>query len=292
VHLHTRLVIGDDMTKNYHLPLETAYLASCTSNGLFLLPSVEFEYLVFVLRMMVKHCSWDATVTFQGRLTVSERRELAFLSDQVSHDRVLEILGQHMGHISRELFEECSRALDGGSNVGQRVVSGYRLERALVPFASRRRLVEVPLKTMRRAYWMTRRYVAPRSRRKSVAHGGLIVAIAGGSEVDRRGLVSELDNWLSHDLAVLPVEYSKKPRRSARRAQRFVARGGIVLTADYPQIAAPHSSPGALPSVWLLLAVDGKSEPLEAQPNAVVLDTRPGEASLVNQAQAVIWRYL
>ena len=39
LHVHYRLVVGDDMTKNYRLPLEEAYLASARQELLFRVPA-------------------------------------------------------------------------------------------------------------------------------------------------------------------------------------------------------------------------------------------------------------
>ena len=43
LHVHYRLVVGDDMTKNYRLPLEEAYLASARQGSLFRVPAPEFD---------------------------------------------------------------------------------------------------------------------------------------------------------------------------------------------------------------------------------------------------------
>ncbi len=64
------------MTKNIHLPIEAAYLASARREGMFPIPSTAFELLLFLIRMIVKHSTWDAFVSFQGSLSRSERREL------------------------------------------------------------------------------------------------------------------------------------------------------------------------------------------------------------------------
>jgi hypothetical protein len=57
VHLqaHYQLVLGDDMTKNFHLPVEHAYLDSVGAGGLIRVPAPEFELAVFVIRMILKH---------------------------------------------------------------------------------------------------------------------------------------------------------------------------------------------------------------------------------------------
>src|SRR5512134_900780 len=56
VHAHYQLVIGDDMTKDVHLPIEEAYLASSVPRPPFMVPAPEFELGLFLVRMVLKHC--------------------------------------------------------------------------------------------------------------------------------------------------------------------------------------------------------------------------------------------
>ena len=54
------------MTKNVHLPLERAYLSAAVQDGMFKVPPRSLEMIVFVIRMMLKHASWDAILTGTG----------------------------------------------------------------------------------------------------------------------------------------------------------------------------------------------------------------------------------
>ena len=55
IHAHYELVVGDDTTKNYRLPVERAYLESSVQGGLFRVPAPEYEFIGFVIRMLLKH---------------------------------------------------------------------------------------------------------------------------------------------------------------------------------------------------------------------------------------------
>ena len=70
IHAHYQLVLGDDTTKNYRLPIEDAYLGSVDGNGEQPLPvpAPEFELAVFIVRMVLKHSTWDAIASRHGRL--------------------------------------------------------------------------------------------------------------------------------------------------------------------------------------------------------------------------------
>lgn len=58
VHAHYQLIMGHDMTKNFRLPLEEPYLELALQGELFRVPSLEFEFVVFVVRMILKHSTW------------------------------------------------------------------------------------------------------------------------------------------------------------------------------------------------------------------------------------------
>ncbi len=234
VHLHTQLVLGDDMTKNHRLPIEEEYLASCRPDGHFPVPAPEFEYVVFILRMVLKHCAWDAMLMLQGRLSSSERRELRQLSEQAPRQAAHALVDRLLPEVGGALFACCEAVIEAPGGARSRA----RVERALVvalePYARRSSLVDVPLKATRRVYWLGRRWVAPRSRRKSLADGGLVVAVSGGDALRRQRLVADLDAWLCRDVAVHPMTFGARPRRAARRVRHLAAAGGLVLVPDHP----------------------------------------------------------
>lgn len=233
VHLHSRLVLGDDTTKNYRLPIEQPYLASATRDGLFHLPAPEFELAVFVLRMVLKHCTWDAMLMAQGRLSASEQRELADLQARADPAAARDLVDTLLPEVGGQLYAACLAAITAPPGLTERARVGRRLEVALAPFARRPAAFDGPLRVVRRGYWFSRRHVRPRSRRKAVAAGGLVVAIRGGDPVMRQDLVARLDLWLSRDLALLPLA-PDAGLRDVRRARRFAAAGGIVLVAVDP----------------------------------------------------------
>ncbi len=121
VHAHYRLILGDDTTKNHRLPMEEAYLASARNDGMFKVPAPEFEYVGFILRMALKHATGDAILSFKGRLSASERRELEFLQERIQREDVTRVLRAHLP------------AVDGSSSS---VVSGALRRRAPFSFGS------------------------------------------------------------------------------------------------------------------------------------------------------------
>jgi hypothetical protein len=293
VHLHAVLVLGDDMTKNYRLPIEDAYLASATRQDGFLVPAPEYELLVFVLRMTLKHASWDAVLMAMGRLAASEERELAYLWERASLPDVRRLVDRLVPEVGTDLFDACLAAISGDVGPVRRLLIARRLERALAPFSRRALGQDTVLKITRRVYWLARRRVRPRSRRKGLSHGGLVVAIGGAAEPsERRQVVEQLDAWLRRDLAVLPLSYRAAPRRAARRAARFSGAGGVVLVADHPTGRRARSVLAPPPDLEIVV-VDGPGREIaSARPGTVHVSREFGLGAVVEAAREALWARL
>lgn len=288
VHLHTRLVLGDDMTKNHRLPIEEEYLASCHPDGVFPVPAPEFEYVVFILRMVLKHCAWDAMLMLQGRLSSSERRELRQLSEQVPPQASRALVDRLLPEVGGALFARCESAIEAPGDPMSRARVERELTVALEPYARRSSLVDVPLKTTRRVYWLGRRWVAPRSRRKSLADGGMVVAVSGGDELGRQRLVADLDAWLRRDFAVHPVTFGDRPRRAARRVAHLAAAGGIVLVPDHPATSGRRPVGYPPPDLELELDRPWAGSPIGSEQRVAGVGAASAEARLA-AARSTLW---
>ncbi len=110
VHAHYQLVFGSDLSKNYRLPVEKAYLTSSSQKELVRIPAPEFELVILVIRLVLKHSTWDSILMRHGQLSASERRELDDLSAENTLSKVDEVL-RHVPGLSRSLFDLCLRSL-------------------------------------------------------------------------------------------------------------------------------------------------------------------------------------
>ena len=136
VHAHFQLVLGDDTTKNYRLPIEAAYLASTRHDEVLPAPSVEFELALFVVRMMAKHATWDAVAMGLGRLSAGEQRELAWLLARADLEATRAVVTHHLGGVGVALWDRCLASLTDGS-LCRRVSLGGEMLTALAPHARR-----------------------------------------------------------------------------------------------------------------------------------------------------------
>lgn len=227
VHAHYQLVLGDDRTKNYRLPIEEAYLESATPGDLFPLPSAEFEYVVFVIRMILKYCTWDeiAWCAARGRRAApsrTERDELEYLGQRVDGARAGSVVVEHLPFVGAELFAECVAVLGPDASVRRRIRAGSALETSLQPHARYSRLDDRVRRIRGRfAAAAERRTVGPR--RSRLAGGGAMVGITGGDGSGKSTALAALGGWLEPEFDVHLVHLGK-PRWSATT---FVARAGL-----------------------------------------------------------------
>jgi thymidylate kinase len=231
VHAHYQLVLGDDRTKNYRLPIEDVYLDSATRSGLLPLPSAEFEYVVFVIRMILKYCTWDeiAWCATRGRRAApgrTEREELVFLTARIDDARAASVVEEHLPFVGAELFAECVAVLGPDASIPRRIRVGSRLEASLQPYARYSRIDDRIRRIRGRlATAAERRTGGPR--RNRLAGGGVMVGITGGDGAGKSTALAALGDWLEPEFDLRLVHLGK-PRWSATT---LVARASLKAAA-------------------------------------------------------------
>jgi thymidylate kinase len=257
VHAHYQLVMGDDTTRNIRLPIEEAYLDSAVPGSVFRVPSSEFEFVLFVIRMVLKHVTWDAILSCRGDLSKSERSELRYLESRVNGAKLKEILAQHLPFIDHGTFVRCTQALQPGCSTLLRIEAGRRLQESLVAHTRRPLALDTPLRLTRRGNWWVQRHFFGRYARKRLATGGALIAIVGGDGAGKSSAADELCEWLSRYFVVQRVHLGKPPwslTTSAVKGTIVVGRrlGGFSSTKVRPYLLA-EAAGGHPPSrTWLL----------------------------------------
>ncbi|MEN6408673.1 MAG: hypothetical protein ABFD44_03060 [Anaerolineaceae bacterium] len=209
IHAHFQLVVGQDATKNYHLPIEDAYLASSSSDGLFMVPAVEFELILLVIRLTIKHSSYSARLLREGRLSSAERNELQYLIDRASKPKMDQILKDHLPSIPPDLFETCLQNLSSNAVWSIRQRSGRKLLRCLASFTRYSPVTDFRLKIWRRVKGSFGRRILRREDKMRFTHGGMMVAIVGGDGSGKTTAIGELERWLSADFVTRQYHMGK-----------------------------------------------------------------------------------
>lgn len=251
---HYELILGDDMTKSYRIPIEPEYLASVTTRDAGIpVPDPAFEYLVFIVRMVLKHCPAEALIARKGRLTRSELRELTDLERQVGPARASELRHSLLPFLDDETFELGRRAIERDAGLLFRAMAGRRMVRCLVGQSRHRSAVDSMLKV--RARWRERRRRMIGLRRlKRPTSGGLIVAVVGGDGSGKSSLVDGLVGSLESTIDVMQAHLGKPPRslltRVVTRPLRSLRNRGAFPETRLPAWHVHDDFPGIVYALW------------------------------------------
>jgi thymidylate kinase len=209
VHAHYQLILGHDMTKNYRLPIERPYLESAVQDDLFKVPAPEFEFIVFVIRMVLKHSTWDVILGREGTLKNAERQELSYLQDRINRERVDDILKNHLPYINVELFNDCIQALQPACSTWTRIKTGQQLQTRLKANTRRPLFSDTYLKLWRRVALAIRRRIFKSSFKYRLESGGAMIAVVGGDGAGKSTAVDALYDWLSKSFETTRVHMGK-----------------------------------------------------------------------------------
>jgi thymidylate kinase len=248
VHAHFQLILGNDLSKNYRLPLEQVYLDSSIQEGLFRIPSPEFELAVLVIRMILKHSTWDSILMRHGQPSKSERYELDDLSTKKKLSKIETVL-PHLPGISQNLFDVCLQSLQPGCSYWTRIKAGEQLQKVLQTCARSPHWLDIILKFSRRIWQPLQRRVFKYKPKNQFANGGLFIAIVGGDGAGKTTVIDELYKWLSEKFEVKKVHLGKPGWSWTTTIIRGILKIGTLLhlypfEGDvYEESLQPHGYP-------------------------------------------------
>lgn len=234
VHAHFQLIVGDDLTKNYRLPLERPFLSAAV-DGALPVPPPELELILLVIRLALKHLTWDARVALRGSLSASAQAELEYLEARADPARLRASLADWLPAVSEATFQRCRGALTPGVSAIAGARAGEELLRALRPFARRPRSLDVALKLERRGVEIARAKLNRPAAGKRLAAGGAFVALIGADGAGKSTAIDALDKFL-RTFAVTRVHLGRPPQSAARRTLTGLAlgRGALRRLAGRP----------------------------------------------------------
>ncbi len=175
----------------------------------------ELEYVVLLIRMVLKYAIWDEVLWqgLRGRsagLKASEQEELAYLESCVNLDRVSDVVREHTPWLGEGLLDACAAVARGEVSLRERLHTGRRLHRQLAAHARHRETADGTLRLARRVIVALQRRVGllPRFR---LANGGAMVAVIGGDGSGKSTAVAELGAWLGGEFEVRRIHLGKPP---------------------------------------------------------------------------------
>jgi len=228
VHAHFQLILGSDLSKNYHMPMERAYLESSVQQGLFRVPAPEFELVVLVIRMVLKHSTWDVIFMKHGQLSKTERYELEDLSTEEALSKV-EMVFHHLPGLDQNLFDLCLQSLQPVCPYWKRIRAGKQLQKALRTCARYPRWLDITLKFAHRIWQPIQIRLFRFTPKNRFASGGLLVAVVGGDGAGKTTMVSGLFNWLSKNFEIKKFHMGKPSWSLLTIVVRGILKFGTVL---------------------------------------------------------------
>lgn len=258
VHAHFQIMMGQDMTKNYHLPLEAAYLDSATQGALFRTPSPEFELIVLVLRLMVKHATWDTILMGLGQLSPSEQSELTDLQAEADPQQIDAVLRMHAPFMSPALFADSLRALNKGSSLWQRTQTARKVSNALSAHTRRPPTVDLVRKLWGRAWGVVWRRLlrGQQGSQRRLGLGGALIAVVGGDGAGKTSTIEHLRGWLGKELQTRTVHLGKPQWSITTRLVRALLKvARVLLRAPYIEEAPVLYQPDARPSTLVVYSL-------------------------------------
>ncbi|MGY1620126.1 hypothetical protein ACI797_25590 [Geodermatophilus sp. SYSU D00691] len=256
VDAQAQLVLGDDTTKNVRVPIEQAYLASCREDGLFPVPAPEFELALLVLRLALKHSTWDAAAFGLAGLRPAERRELEHLTGQADAEELRRVVETHLPAIGWRAWSDHHRALRDGAAPMRRLATGRRVVAGAADLTRRRPAADTALRCARRVSWGFRHYALGERTTKRPVAGGLVVAVVGGDGAGKSTLVTGLADWLNGPFDTRVLHMGKPPRGVATLLVKggvLAARRAGVVGAWLPNYPTPAEHRDRFPGhPWLL----------------------------------------
>jgi thymidylate kinase len=210
LHVHYQLVVGDDMTKNYRLPIERAYLASAQQEAVFRVPAPEFELALLMIRLVLKHAPWDAKLTLQGAPTATESSEIDFLAARADTEKVWQVVRDNLPFLGRELWDRCTRCATGGTSGLASMRVARDLEHALAAHTRAPARLDIPRRIVRRGVIFARRRLLRRPpERMRLETGGAVIAFVGGDGAGKTTAVEATTKWLGSVFETARVHLGK-----------------------------------------------------------------------------------
>jgi thymidylate kinase len=256
VDAQAQLVLGDDTTKNVHVPIEKAYLASCTQGPLFPVPAPEFELAVLILRLALKHGTWDAAAFGLAPLKGTERRELEYLHVRADQAELRRVVETHLPQIGWADWSRYLQALLEDRGLGARLAAGARVVAGAADLMRRPKALDTAVRCRRRVEWGLRHYALGQRNTKRLMAGGRVVAVVGGDGAGKSTMVTGLARWLNGPLDTRVVHMGKPPRSPANllvKGSLLAARRTGLIRDWLPNYPVESEHGGRFPGHgWLL----------------------------------------
>ena len=126
VHAYYRVITGESLSKNLHLPIEEMLLQNLRQEASIPVPVKSAELVVFTIRMMLKHTSL-VELLMLSRDWKGVRREIEWLMEAKPKEETIQLVANWLPSVDTGLFSKCIDALEAPAPLFRRISLGRRL---------------------------------------------------------------------------------------------------------------------------------------------------------------------
>jgi hypothetical protein len=210
VHVHYRLLLGDYWKPVYRIPIERILLEHTVPGEPFRVPGPTHQFLVFVLRMMLRQVG-RPLLSAQRLWTTGIRIQLESLEAGSDREELGRLLRKHLSPVDLKLFERCVRSLQGECSVVERAMLPWQLHLRLRAHVRRPTLSAMLLALVEKTMPGPIGEKISDSRLR-LAGGGAVLALVGGDGAGKSTCARELAAWLTPVLPAMRAHLGNPPR--------------------------------------------------------------------------------
>lgn len=207
VHAYYRVITGESLSKNLHLPLEEMLLQNVREEDSIKVPTKSAELVVFTIRMMLKHTSL-VELFMLARDWKGVRREIEWLFDAKPKDETLQLVADWLPSMNTRLFSECIDALRKPAPLLNRISLGLQLRSRLNIYARNSR-IQSWLSGIYKFSLMAYGRLMRSKRGMILQSGGAVIAFVGPEATGKSTLLTATKRWLGEHFVIEQIHAGK-----------------------------------------------------------------------------------
>jgi thymidylate kinase len=210
LHVHYHLVVGDYWRTVYRLPIEKPLLDSSQAGDPFRVPAPAYQFLVYVLRMMLRLRGWPLPVS-RARWLGGIQGQLDYLEGRCERDALSAVLTQHLPIVDLGLFDRCVQALRWQSDPAESAAIRRELHRRLQAYTKRPSLTALVSAFAEKFLPYQFRPMLSDGRMRPSGRG-VVVALVGADGAGKSTCARELCDWIGGYVPTLHAHLGRPPR--------------------------------------------------------------------------------
>jgi thymidylate kinase len=207
VHAYYRVITGESLSKNLHLPFEEMLLQNVREEDSIQVPAKSAELVVFTIRMMLKHTSLVELLMLL-RDWKGIRREMEWLMEAKPTGETLKLVADWLPSADPNLFSACIDALKVPASLFRRIGLGLQLRSQLSIYARHSR-IQAWLSGIQKFSLMAYGRLTHSKRGMILQSGGAVIAFVGPEATGKSTLLTATRCWLGEHFAIEQIHAGK-----------------------------------------------------------------------------------